>query len=59
MAQVLKARVKVTAPQQVKDLCEGGAPFKSEVDVGLRLGGGPCDVVLKVVFDENEKKYED
>ena len=22
-------------------------------------GAGPCDVVLKVVFDENEKKYED
>ncbi|CAJ1417510.1 unnamed protein product, partial [Effrenium voratum] len=44
VAQVLQAKVKSRG--EVRDfLCGEGAP--------------PCDVVLKVVFDENEKKYKD
>jgi len=44
VAQVLSAKVKSTG--DVRDyLCGTGAP--------------PCDVVLKVVFDTNEKNYQD
>lgn len=45
VAQVLRAWVKPDASSRVRDLCDKGQPT--------------CAVVLKVVFDENEKNYED
>lgn len=45
VAQVLRAWVKPEASSRVRDLCDKGQPT--------------CAVVLKVVFDENEKKYQD
>lgn len=45
VAQVLRAWVMPNASSRVRDLCDRGQPS--------------CAVVLKVVFDENEKKYED
>lgn len=45
VAQVLRAWVKPDASPMVRNLCDKDHPT--------------CAVVLKVVFDENEKKYED